>query len=275
MAFLPHMQFAQAAVFKAAAEHFDVYILVRRANMMSLRYVGDPGCAPKRFDCKAKTADADYTAAGLGPKQTAGLVVDPTITGRAAFDTGEKYAKALAEWTGFVAKMLKPEIRTLAGQKAVTYIPGGGLYFVDLDPASPRYGCVKFTSTSLLTAGKYIHGDFDLYGIVRADDPARNVTAREIRPEDEHYRSPEFFDVQNFVNSRLGVPMVLHGAEESRGQKQHTEEGIDIFHPDGTITGAENAVEIARLYATTFKGRKLFTPEGARALPLDIFTPSA
>ena len=274
MAFLPQMKPNQAGAFQAAAKRFNVYILLRRTNVMSLRYIGDPNCVPKRLDCKAKTADADYTAAAFGPKQTAGLVVDPTITGPASFNGGRKYAAALAEWSSFAARMLKPAVRTLAGQQAVTYIPDGGLYFVDLDPASLRHGCVKFTASSLLTAGKYIHGDFDLYGIVRADDPARNVAVSETRLGQHHSRSPEFFDVQNFVNNRIGVPMVLHGAQESYGP-EHSEEGIDIFHPDGTMAGAENAAEIARLYETVFKGRKLFTRYGAREIVCGMFVAPA
>jgi hypothetical protein len=270
LAFLPQMKPSQAAVFQAAARHFNVFIMVRRTNLMSLRYVGDPNCVPKRIDCKAKTADSDYTHPKFGQKQTAGLVVDPTITGAGAFKSSRKYASAMSEWTGFLNKMLVPAIRTFEGQKALTYVPNGGFYFVDLDPASPRYGCVKFSAASLLSAGKYIHGDFDLYGIVRADDPSKNVAVGETRLGQHHSRSPEFFDVQHYINSRIGAPMVLHGAQESYGT-EHSDEGIDIFCPDGKMLGAENAAEIARLYETQFKGRKLFSGDGPREVVRGMF----
>jgi hypothetical protein len=268
--FFPQMKPGQAAVFQSAARHFNVYILVRRTNLMSLKFVGEPGFVPKRIDCKAKTADTDFLDPKFGQKQTAGLVVDPTLTGAGAFKSNRKYGSATTEWTGFAAKMIVPAVRTLAGQKALTYIPNGGFYFVDLDPASPRYGCVKFTSSSLLSAGKYIHGDFDLYGIVPAADPSKNVAVSEMRLGQHHSRSPELLDVQTYINSRIGAPMVLHGAQESYGS-EHSDEGIDIFCPDGKMMGAENAVEIAMLYDTRFKGRKLFTHDGPREVVRGMF----
>lgn len=256
--------------FSAAAKWFNVYILVRRTNQMSLQYVGKPGFVPKRLDCKAKTADCDYVHPQYGPKMVAGLVVDSTTTGRDAFTSGRKYDSATLEWRGFAATMLDPAVLTLEGQKAVTYVPNGKFYFVDLNPASARFGCVKFTSGSLLTAGKYIHGDYDLYGIVRADDPSRNVGVTETRLGQKHVRSPEFFDVQNYVNRLLGVPMVLHGAQEGYGA-EHSDEGVDVFTPDGKMFGAENKAEIARLYATTFTGRQLFTKGGLKEVVLGAY----
>jgi hypothetical protein len=234
---------------------------------MSLRYIGEPGFVAKRLDCKAKTADLDYLHPRYGLIECAGLVVDPGITSTAAFlkSKPEKYGSAVKEWSGFAATMIRPEVRTFEGQRRLTYIPGGGLYFVDLNPSSKRYGCVKFTSSSLLTAGSYIHGDFDLYGIVPAGTPARNVAVRETRLGQPHVRSPEFFDVQHYVNRQIGSPMVLHGAQESYGSS-HSEEAIDIFSPDGKVTSAEDAAGITALYETAFQGRRLFTKAG----PVDV-----
>src|SRR5271156_2274451 len=61
-------------VFLEAASHFQVWILVRRTNVASLKYIGKPGYIPKRIDCKAKTADLDKTNLKL-----AGLVVSPIV----------------------------------------------------------------------------------------------------------------------------------------------------------------------------------------------------
>lgn len=253
----------QAAVFSAAARHFDVYILVRRTNPASLQYIGRAGFTPKRLDCKAKTADQDGRTPDRGRIACAGLVVDPTIAGATAFRSAHKYRKALEEWHRFASRQLTREVCSWEGQQRLTYIPRGGLYLVDLDPASPRHGCVKFTSNSLISAAKYVHGDFDLYGIVPADDPGRNVRVTEQRHGYAHARSPEFLDVQIFVNKKLGVPMILHGAQEAYAPT-HDEDELDIFHPDGrTVTAAESAAEIARVYATLFDGRKLFTEGGA------------
>jgi hypothetical protein len=260
----------QAKVFIAAAKLYGVYILVRRTNPASLERVSDPMCVPKRLDCKAKTADKDYVHPKFGPKRTAGLVVDPTVTGPFAFRTNAKYEEAMKQWADFSRHMLDPAVGSFENQRKLTYVPNGRFYFVDLDPASERFSCVKFSISSVLAAGKYIHGDFDLYGIVPASDPRRNVAVHEQRLGQKHVRHPEFFDVQHFVNKRLGVPMILHGAMEGYSS-EHPDEGIDIFHPDGRVSGAENAVEIARLYETVFKGRRLFTKDGPKDIVRGMF----
>lgn len=270
MSFQPQMKPEHAAAFQEAARLYKVYILVRRTNLRSLAYVGDPRCVPKRLDCKAKTADRDYTHPRHGRKAVAGLVVDPTITGREAFASADKFAKAEYEWGKFAKEMLDAAATSFEGQRRLTYLPNGKLYFVDLDPASPRFGCLKFSSSSLLSAGKYIHGDFDLYGIVPEENPALNIAVMEQRLEQRHARSPEFFDVQHYINRRLGVTMVLHGAQEGYADA-HSDEGIDVFHPDGTMTGCENAAEIRRLYDQVFRGRKLFTKGGPRVTVRGMF----
>lgn len=257
----PAMTDEQVAVFKGAARHFNVHILVRRTNPASLPYVGRAGFTPKRLDCKAKTADRNARPRGRAQIDCAGLVVDPTVTGPGAYNTARKYETSLKEWAKFSERHIHDEVRSREGQQRFTYIPRGGLYYVDMDPDSPRYGCVKFTSSSLITAGKYVHGDFDLYGIVPADNPAQNVRVEEERHGYRHARSPEFLDVQLYVNSKLKAPMVLHGAQESYAAT-HEEDELDVFHPDGRVTAAENAAEIARLYATVFEGRKLFSDAG-------------
>jgi hypothetical protein len=271
MASKPQMAEAHSQAFRDAAKRYKVYILVRRTNLKSLLLIRDPDCVAKRLDCKAKTAQNDYQHPKFGLKSVAGLVVDPTITGQAAFQGPNKYIAAIQEWGKFATVMLDPAILTMEGQRRLTYIPNGKFYFVDLDPASPRYSCVRFSSNSLMTAGKYIYGDFDLYGIVRADDPARNVAVSETRLNQPHSRSPEFFDVQHFVNRRIGVPMVLHGAQESYSD-EHSDEGIDVFTPDGGFMGKESRADLIRLYETKFKGRRLFTKNGPREIVLGMFT---
>lgn len=254
-----NMKAKHILAFQQAAAHYSVYILVRETNAASLQHMGEAYAVPKPLDCKPKTADFDVHLA-TGMKNVAGLVVDPTIVGQAAFGP-VKYAKALHLWESFAKLMIKPEVATLQGQRSITYLVGGR-YFVDLDPSSPRYGALKVTPTGLLTAGKYIHGDFDLYGIVPLTDPSSNIRVVEERLGNKHARSPEFFDVQHYVNRTIGVPMVQHGAEESYSG-DFSDDKIDIFHPDGRITCVKSTGELAALYRSLFKGRKLFTKDGA------------
>lgn len=259
--------------FKEAARHFDVYILVRETNLASLQHIGQGYAVAKPLDCKAKTADFDFLDS-TGLNKVAGLVVDPNIIKDSAFKPG-KHAKALRIWNdeGWGRRMIAPEVATLEAQRSRTWLTNGR-YFVDMDPESDRYGAVKFTPTGLMSAAKYLHGDFDLYAIVPAKDPSRNIKVSEKRLGEDHDRSPEFFDVQTFLNRRLGVPMVLHGAEESY-EDEFSDDSIDIFHPSGKISCVQGRSALARLYETLFKGRKLFTANGqVEVVQGDYVTPA-
>jgi len=258
---LKHMRPEHVGVFLSAARLYEVAILVRRTNTASLQHIGKPYAAPKRLDCKAKTADADVTPKGCRLPAAkrgdiAGLVVDPTLVGEAAF-SGSKYTKALEAWRSFQPK-LRAEMSTFEKQKQLTYVPGGGQYFVEHNPEDPYYGCVKFTSGSLITAGKCIHGDFDLYGIVDMVAPDQIVRVREERLGQTHARSPKFLDVQTFVNNRIGVPMILHGSQETYASR-HEDDDLDVFFPNGRIEYAgPTATDIRIFYEREFPGRTLF-----------------
>lgn len=258
---LRHMRPEHLGVFQSAARLYNVAILVRRTNTASLQHIGENYASPKRLDCKAKTADFDIAPPGsrLAPAKRgciAGLVVDPAMVGEQAYTDG-KYAKAVQAWADFSGQ-LRPEMSTHERQKQFTYIPNGGLYFVERDPEDPYFGCVKFSSSSLITAGKCVHGDFDLYGIVDMEAPSEVVRVKEERLGQTHARSPKFFDVQNFVNSRIGVPMILHGSQETYASR-HEDDDLDVFFPDGRVEFAgPSAAKIAEFYERNFPGRTLF-----------------
>lgn len=258
---LSHMKASHIGVFRTAAKLYNVTILVRRTNTASLQHIGETYAVPKRLDCKAKTADFDVAPIGARLPEAkrgiiAGLVVDPNLFGEGAYKDG-KYAKALAAWREFAGK-LHPQMTSHEKQKSFTFIPGGGQYFVERNPEDPYYGCVKFTSGSLITAGKCIHGDFDLYGIVDMDAPDRIVRVKEKRLGQTHARSPKFVDVQNFVNSRIGVNMILHGSQETYAS-DHEDDDLDIFFPDGRVEYAGPAAsDLAAFYQREFPGRSLF-----------------
>ena len=243
--------------FKAAAKRFNAWILVRRTNSESIKYAGERDYVPKRLDCKAKTADFDVVLPGIGKRLTAGLVVNPTLPGfENAFKQG-KYTEALTEWNGF-----KPLVHFPDPGKPVTYFPGGKFYSVQMNPAHKHFGCVMFSSSSLAAAGKYIHGDYDLYAIIPADNPGTNVRVVETRFGNiPHARGKEFTDVQIFLNSRMGVPMVLHGEQEK--YKDHTDEPIDIFCPDGDIAEACGRSGLEIFYEALFDGRRTFAKGAA------------
>lgn len=239
------------AIFRMAAKLHRVYILLRATNPLSVYYMGVPGYSAKAFDCKAKTADYNVAVKGK-MRELAGLVVDFNEVPRSAFKP-EKVAKAEEEWLSFeplVARRIYDE----SGKPKVAYHPHHR-YRVQMDPSHRNYGCVIFSPTGLATAGTYIHGDYDLYAIVPADAPAETMWVNEKMLGFKHVRSKELLDVQTFINSRIGRPLILHGDQEK--YKNHEDDTVYVFSPVAPdITVLENEADIRSFYANTFQGRK-------------------
>lgn len=247
-----HMREGDITVFRQAARLYNAYILLRRTNPKSITYIGKAGFTPKRLDCKFKTADRDFYHPGLDRwLMVGGLVVNPVQDEyfRAAFNLeGGKFEKARKIWQ---------ENQGIVELPSGSWLPGGKLYTVDVNPESPRYGCILFTSSSMVSAVKYIHGDYDLYAIVPADNPASNIRVSEQRLGQPHSRGKLFFDVQHFINKRVGTAMILHGSQEK--YQGHSDEPVDVFYPDGeTVVCCEDEAAIGALYATDFRGRMPF-----------------
>jgi hypothetical protein len=208
-------------VFQQAARHFQTWILVRRTNVGSLPYIGRPGYVPKRIDCKAKTADQD-----VSPYKLAGLVVDPNLH-RNAFSPG-RLAKAKDSWTAMKSLL-------------------GTVYQVDADSRSKHYGALKLQ-------GSYIHGDYDLYDIIDITQAQRNLAAVETLLGQPHLRGAKVIPVQQFINARIGTPMVQHGGEAQYAD--HSEQSIDAFGPNGEDVTILNEFSIRSWYEDRFGGRK-------------------
>jgi len=194
---------------------------VRRTNVASLPYIGLPGYTPKRIDCKAKTADLD-----VSPYKLAGLVVDPSLQPR-AFKT-DKLAKAKEFWSAMAQSI-------------------GTIYKVDADPRSKHYGALKLQ-------GSYIHGDYDLYDIIDAAEPSRNLAAVETLLGQPHRRGAKVTPVQQFINERIGSPMIQHGGEAQ--YTDHSAQAIDAFGPDGEDVTILNEFSVRSWYQNQFGGRK-------------------
>jgi hypothetical protein len=101
----------------------------------------------------------------------------------------------------------------------------GSVFTVDRDASSPHWGC-------LMLHGKYIPGDYDLYDIIDITQAHRNLAAVEVLLGQQHRRGPKVLAVQEFVNSRIGSPMLQHGAD-AQFLSEHRSEPIDAFGPNG------------------------------------------
>jgi len=126
-----------------------------------------------------------------------------------------------------------------------------------MDPGHERYGCVLFSISSNRPAASYIHSDYDLYGIVPEDRPDTNIRVKEKRLGQDHTRSQLFFDVQHYLNHRMGVAMILHGEQDTF--KEDMNDNLDVFCPDGEkIIEAYGPDAVLQLYTVTFKGRAMY-----------------
>lgn len=229
-------------VFLLAAKHYDVFILVRAANPQAFRFYGVNGYQPKRLDIKAKTAKID-----IGRYQLAGLVVDPTIHPNAF--GGRDMGGVMRNWQETLPVVYTPT----AGQPR-TYLPGGKFYMVESDQNHKHYGALYLCHGGLTTAKRYICGDYDLYAIVPAKNPNSHEFVVEQRLNQVHARTPEFVDVQNFLNRNFGLPLVQHGAQES--YLAHQDEPILAFEPGGQFLVLPNKAAIENYYATRLQGRR-------------------
>ncbi len=213
-------------VFGFAARAFNAWILVRDTNPSSLKYIGRKGFAPKPIDCKAKTADSG---------ENAGLVV--------AFDAvflekpyaPKKVKKAAKSWNEFA--------QSQGAHDSISLNRINGRYKVDLNKQTKRYGCVMLRAPQ---GWCYIHGDYDLKDIIPEENSRQNVALRHRLYGQQHMRDPLLSQVQEFVNSRIGVDMVQHGAEAQYAG--HTDDIILVFSPFGDERVLRNEVETTWFY---------------------------
>lgn len=272
------MRSRDVEAFRAAAQRFGAHILVRRTNPASLSYVGQRGYMPKPIDCKVKTADRDVVLASGKIVKCAGLVVNPTLPKfEQAFASAKKREKALKEWSAFNAKhgvtaldverAVSSAGSGLAKSAGSTYLQGGsvrglviqgdrgGVYFMDIFEDSPHFGCLKFSPLALYADAKnlqadslrelsfrkdacYLHGDYDVYDVVKAAPtaPAAQVRIQKLHGEKNYFRG-NFGEIQDYLNRRIGTPMVQHGDQASYAQSD--EDAVDVFWANGLLGSIE------------------------------------
>jgi hypothetical protein len=241
-------------VFKEGARLFRVYILIRKTNSAAIDYMGRPGYSGKRIDCKWKTANRD-----VGPYKLAGLVASPLIHPHAFVDesgqAGKKYQGALAEWHKHRESLLLPgttgDIADL--DLRASRVP----YVLQMNPRHKHYGCVAWIEGGLLNP-RYIHADYDLYALVSADQPEQRTLARqETMLNQSHVFGPQWFQFMNWIDARLGFPMIFHGEQEH--YREHTEDDLIVFYPDGqTVKFLNGQADIERFYQEQLQGRQPF-----------------
>lgn len=278
-----HIRPGDVEVFRDATRKFQVHILVRRTNTASLQYIGRPGYIPKPIDCKPKTADRDVVLPSGLIVRCGGLVVNPSLPGfDKAFASSGKLDKARDAWSRFE----REHGMGAAITSGKTYLDGyslektgetyaftlnrGGIYLMNPFPEHAHYGCLMFCPFQLdapFAAGDksaleafvfrktngYLHGDYDLYGIVPAGRPGQKTLERSLQHGVENLCSERFGEISEFLNRRMGAPMIQHGGQESMG---HADDHLDVFWANGDITEVAGRAAIEKLYRQAFHDRK-------------------
>jgi hypothetical protein len=235
--------------FLLVAREHNVIILVRHTNADSLGYIGVPGYYPKPAVIKAKTADMDpppttRLVRGVATRtayHVAGLVVHPGF--QPASYRGAKIAKAQDAWThtieslsptlvGTGVNLDKSDSWSIWGVERQVVSAPRWKWRVDVDPASPRFGCLQLRKGA--EGWCYIHGDYDLKDVIVLGHETDNRRSEGKIDGVKNY-SPvlyelEYEKIREQLNGLIGADMVQHGAEAQFAW--HGDEPITVAFPD-------------------------------------------
>lgn len=187
------------------AQRCTCWIGVREPNPLSDRWIGDSRYVAKSEKCKAKTADNPGHRHG-------GLVVNP-VKCLQAFKPASQL-RALESWRGFL----------------------------ELGRLPPPFKCIESGDEMGLVEekGKFIHADYDLLAIVRANDQGGFEPTSEVEQEEL------FKEIRPTLNQLLGKPMIQHGAELMwhGGIGMRDSEFILWFGPGGKSTTSYHSMGV-------------------------------
>lgn len=248
---------AHVAVFKDVASRLNVTLLLRATNPASLRHMEKTGYAAKPIDCKAKTADLDAPQDGQ-PVDCAGLVADPGVVGRQAFRSG-KWNQVLESWQAFESSMRRRRLES--GVTVYERAECKGFYAVDLAPPGTlqrHHGCLlvsdhpppadfdprkRHVRQWMSRHMSYVHGDYDLYGIIDHDaiaagstgsDPLHKELVRDGRLLGQaHAVGPRSLQVLAALNACFQADLVKHAEQSAYA---FTDSDVYVFFAGGPVS---------------------------------------
>ncbi len=202
-------------IFLDVAHEFTCWIYLREPNRFAEPWINHVECIPKDLNCSAKTAD--------NPAYPfRGLAVDPTITGRIAFDGPDSYEQAMITFNSWVKKNTDPN-------------------------AFRAINCGKMAGV-IMHKGFMLHADYDIMLIDRASKHDGKIVSRfgELRTIEDPKtgkligQDSDFAkDIINILNLRLAPrypnhPLIPHGTEFGfNGVGARGVESIYRFGPNG------------------------------------------
>jgi hypothetical protein len=253
---------------------YDHIIIVRATNAASIPYIGRNKFTPKPIDCKPKTADKNAFLAGSGIQvECAGLVIDPTLLPNSL--NCKKLPEANECWRKFTEGHNGAELHDRVFRRKSS----AGFYAVDTYKSSDKYGCLMLSKINAPSTDfklsvptwqtfkrqsmSYVHGDYDLYGLIDVQEVLKNYTAsggrdlvvKEVFTQMLHgvsnFHTKKFGEIQTFLNSGIGVPMIQHGSQDTF---EHKDDKLYVFNPVGGVYCLEETADTIReVYRLLFK----------------------
>jgi len=251
--------------FLMVSRKHGVILLIRHTNTDSLRFVGQPGYYPKPAAVKAKTADANptgVTALVKGRKTTvaydvAGLVVHPGF--QPTCYRGAKVQKAHDCWAHTMETLApsmekvtvdlsRPESWSVWGVERHAVKAPRWSWRVDVDPLSPRFGCLQLRGAT--SGWCYIHGDYDLKDVIvlgrEGDNRRAEGTLDGVKNFTPVLYNMQFETIRSELNVLMTAEMVQHGAEAQFAW--HGDEPITVAFPDWTHLLLADAMTVQSWY---------------------------
>ncbi len=264
------MRGCDVKVFSSVAGATATVILVRATNTRSLPYIGLKGYSAKAIDCKPKTAKTDEFVDGC-VVDCAGLVVDPTMLPKVFRDEGKKARDC---WEKFTDDTHRVKVK----DGVHVYLRSGGKGFYAVDTAKPstlrrHHGCLMISQQDVPADFDpaashtrawmdrhmtYIHGDYDLYGVLEAPSgPRTEVNKQHVQTRKEFGIENRFTArtgiVKQAVNDLIGREMVQHGEQAAL---EFMADDIYVFTPHGkpqVIAKGRSEKEMAGMMSDLFR----------------------
>jgi hypothetical protein len=271
-------------VFSDVSKYLEIVILVRATNPKSIQWMGKKGYIPKPLDCKAKTAKKDALIEGR-TINCAGLVVYPDLLGASVFDND--FAEKQKNWQEFKKALHEKKMNS----GCTVYLRSErGFYAVDThNPEfNNHYGCLMIceqnppenfdpskseTRTWMRNNNMgYIHGDYDLYGIIDQSEESRpklgethKIFVNEGYLLGQKHNTTALSSIvirtlNNWMACEPNYELVKHGEETARGFKGDEEvyifypwAGVDVISKNNFKQDSEMANYFEELYRYVFK----------------------
>lgn len=153
----------------------------------------------------------------------------------------------------------------------------GGVFLVQLERQHAHFGCLMFCPIDVdhfpddpdegtrplasRETNKFLHGDYDLFGVVPRDAPELRQVEEAILFGKKNIYTTNTKELALFLNNAFKAEMIQHGAQENAPMRLDEDEHLDVFWADGSHTDVRGKAAIEKLYSGWFRGRRFEKPK--------------